>query len=208
MTGSSTSHVRWFLVFWLFVLSAVAFLDRVNISIAGSSIASEYHLSNVELGWVFSSFLCRIRSVPDPRREAGRPVWTTPGSCRWSGLVGCIHGANRRGSPRHRRRAALVCIHSVLVRRWRGGGLSCLQSIRIPLDTHSGTWHREWLDLRRSRRRRRPVSAFDYLHHAALWLEGIVLVLRRIGLVVGLVWFISARDTPAEHSGSRFPNWP
>ncbi len=57
MTASRTSHVRWFLVFWLFVLSAVAFLDRVNISIAGSSIASEYKLTNVELGWVFSAFL-------------------------------------------------------------------------------------------------------------------------------------------------------
>ncbi|MGA9814814.1 MAG: MFS transporter, partial [Terriglobales bacterium] len=57
MTASRTSHVRWFLVFWLFVLSAVAFLDRVNISIAGSSIAREYNLTNVELGWVFSAFL-------------------------------------------------------------------------------------------------------------------------------------------------------
>ena len=50
-------HVRWYLVFWLFVLSAVSFLDRVNISVAGSSIASEYHLSHIQLGWVFSSFL-------------------------------------------------------------------------------------------------------------------------------------------------------
>jgi hypothetical protein len=25
------SRVRWFLVFWLFILSAVAYLDRVNI---------------------------------------------------------------------------------------------------------------------------------------------------------------------------------
>jgi len=57
MTSPSTSRVRWFLIFWLFVLSAVAFLDRVNISIAGSSIASDYHLTNVELGWVFSAFL-------------------------------------------------------------------------------------------------------------------------------------------------------
>jgi len=27
----ASSHVRWFLIFWLFVLSAVAYLDRVNI---------------------------------------------------------------------------------------------------------------------------------------------------------------------------------
>jgi len=49
------------------VLSAVAFLDRVNISIAGSSLAMAYHLSNVQLGWVFSAFL------------AGYPLFQTPG---------------------------------------------------------------------------------------------------------------------------------
>src|SRR5271168_3612434 len=57
MIAERSSNVRWFLVCGLFVLSAVAFLDRVNISIAGSSIASEFGLSDVHLGWVFSSFL-------------------------------------------------------------------------------------------------------------------------------------------------------
>src|SRR5712691_5873980 len=38
MNSTRTSHVRWFLVFWLFILSAVSYLDRVNISIAGGSI--------------------------------------------------------------------------------------------------------------------------------------------------------------------------
>ncbi len=51
------SRVRWYLVFGLFVLSAVAYLDRVNISIAGSSIAAEYHLNNLQLGSIFSAFL-------------------------------------------------------------------------------------------------------------------------------------------------------
>ena len=55
--ASSSSRVRWYLVGWLFVLSAVAFLDRVNISIAGKDLAAAYHLSNVHLGWVFSAFL-------------------------------------------------------------------------------------------------------------------------------------------------------
>jgi len=53
----ATSHMRWYLVGWLFVLSAVAFLDRVNISIAGTLLTHDYHLSNVHLGWVFSAFL-------------------------------------------------------------------------------------------------------------------------------------------------------
>ena len=66
-TGSPHSYVRWRLIFWLFVLSAVAFLDRVNISIAGGSLAKAYHLSNIQLGWVFSSFL------------AGYALFQTPG---------------------------------------------------------------------------------------------------------------------------------
>ncbi len=52
-----TSKIRWLLIFWIFVVSAIAYLDRVNISIAGQSIAKEFHLSNVQLGWVFSAFV-------------------------------------------------------------------------------------------------------------------------------------------------------
>jgi len=57
MTSHPTSHVRWFLVFLIFVLSAVAFLDRVNLSIAGAKISEEFAISNVRLGLVFSAFL-------------------------------------------------------------------------------------------------------------------------------------------------------
>jgi ACS family glucarate transporter-like MFS transporter len=49
--------VRNYLVLWLFLLSAVAFLDRTNISIAGPAIQRELGLDNVHLGWVFSAFL-------------------------------------------------------------------------------------------------------------------------------------------------------
>ena len=57
VNDTGTSHVRWFLVCWLFVLSAVSYLDRVNISVAGRSIAADYGLSNVQLGYVFSAML-------------------------------------------------------------------------------------------------------------------------------------------------------
>src|SRR5216683_695203 len=57
MPSAKTTRVRWFLVFWLFILSAVSYLDRVNISIAGGSIAEAYHLSDVQLGKVFSAML-------------------------------------------------------------------------------------------------------------------------------------------------------
>src|SRR5579863_10485929 len=57
MSTSSTSRVRWFLIGWLFVLSAVAFLDRVNLSIAGSSLSAEYHLSNIQFGLLSTALL-------------------------------------------------------------------------------------------------------------------------------------------------------
>jgi len=55
--SETTTRVRWMLVFWLFILSAVSYLDRVNISIAGGAIADAYHLSDVQLGKVFSAML-------------------------------------------------------------------------------------------------------------------------------------------------------
>jgi MFS transporter, ACS family, glucarate transporter len=57
MAIERATRVRWFLVFWLFVLSAVSYLDRVNISIAGGAIADSYHLTDVQLGKVFSAML-------------------------------------------------------------------------------------------------------------------------------------------------------
>ena len=49
--------MRAVLVVFLFLLSAIAFLDRTNISIAGPQISSEFSLGNVRLGWVISAFL-------------------------------------------------------------------------------------------------------------------------------------------------------
>ena len=57
MVRERQTKIRFFLAFWLFVLSAVAFLDRTNISIAGLQISQEYGLGNQRLGWIFSSFL-------------------------------------------------------------------------------------------------------------------------------------------------------
>jgi len=57
MTAVGGSRVRWFLIGWLFVLSAVSYLDRINVSIAGNSIASEFHMTNIQLGSLTSAFL-------------------------------------------------------------------------------------------------------------------------------------------------------
>jgi ACS family glucarate transporter-like MFS transporter len=49
--------IRAWLAICIFLLSAIAFLDRTNITIAGPQISSEFGLGNVGLGWVISAFL-------------------------------------------------------------------------------------------------------------------------------------------------------
>ena len=50
-------RLRWLLIFWIFLMSAIAYLDRVNISIAAQAVKKDFNLTNVELGWVFSAFV-------------------------------------------------------------------------------------------------------------------------------------------------------
>jgi ACS family glucarate transporter-like MFS transporter len=57
MATKRRSSVRVQLVFMLFVISAIAFLDRTNISVAGVQMRQEYEIDQVQLGWVFSAFL-------------------------------------------------------------------------------------------------------------------------------------------------------
>jgi ACS family glucarate transporter-like MFS transporter len=49
--------MRWLIILWIFVISAIAYLDRVNLSIAGRAIEMEFHLDDIRLGWVFSAFI-------------------------------------------------------------------------------------------------------------------------------------------------------
>jgi MFS transporter, ACS family, glucarate transporter len=48
---------RWVLVLWMFLIAAITYLDRVNISISGRFIEREFHLSHIQLGWVISAFV-------------------------------------------------------------------------------------------------------------------------------------------------------
>jgi MFS transporter, ACS family, glucarate transporter len=67
---TSPGRVRWTLVGWLCVLSTIAYLDRVNIAVAGQSIAREYHLSNVQLGWLSSALLLGYAAFQAPGGRA------------------------------------------------------------------------------------------------------------------------------------------
>lgn len=54
---SKYSCVRCVLVFWLFLLTSVAYLDRTNIAVAGGQISAEFGIDHLHLGWIFSAFL-------------------------------------------------------------------------------------------------------------------------------------------------------
>ncbi len=57
MLNPLRGRIRWALIGWMFAISAIAYLDRVNIAIAGRAIQQEFHFNNIQLGWVFSAFV-------------------------------------------------------------------------------------------------------------------------------------------------------
>ncbi|HTZ72694.1 MAG TPA: MFS transporter [Candidatus Aquilonibacter sp.] len=61
--------IRWVLVGWMFVIASIIFVDRVNISVAGKDIITQFHLTNVQLGSVSSAFLLgyALFQVPNGR---------------------------------------------------------------------------------------------------------------------------------------------
>jgi ACS family glucarate transporter-like MFS transporter len=50
-------HARWQVIGCTLVVAAVSYLDRNNISIAASSLQREFHLSDIQLGALFSAFI-------------------------------------------------------------------------------------------------------------------------------------------------------
>ena len=52
-----TTRRRYWVYLLLFLFSGIAYVDRVNMSVAGKPIAQEFGLSPVALGYLFSSFL-------------------------------------------------------------------------------------------------------------------------------------------------------
>lgn len=95
MNDSRRGSVRWIVVFWLFVLSAVAYLDRVNLSIAGRFLAQDFGLTNVQLGRVFSAFLYGYALFQAPAgRLADRfgPRWVLFIGVIWWGIFTALTG--------------------------------------------------------------------------------------------------------------------
>jgi len=195
----ASSNVRWFLIFWLFVLSAVAYLDRVNISIAGGLIAEEFHITNVQLGLVFSSFLFGYALLQTPagwladRFGARRMLFV---GVLWWGLFSALTaGISSRIA------SALTLL--IVIRFLLGAG----EAIIYPT---SNQFVSRWIP---SNERgiangiifagvgigagiTPPLISFLMAHYG--WRSSFVLC-ALIGLAAGAVWYFTARDTPQSH---------
>jgi ACS family glucarate transporter-like MFS transporter len=199
MTQVPISHTRWFLVLWLFVLSAVAFLDRVNISIAGSSIAADYGLTNSQLGYVFSSFLLGYALFQTAGGWLGdqlgpRRVLTV--GVVWWGIFTALTAA----VPSQAKAALFffVAIWFLL-----GAG----EAVIYPASNQFVSW---WIPTQERGIANGIIFAgvgvgagitppaisyvmYHYGWRSSFWMSAL------IGLAAGLVWFLIARDKPEEH---------
>jgi ACS family glucarate transporter-like MFS transporter len=201
MSEGPRSRVRWWLVAWLFVLSAVAFLDRVNISIAGSAVAAEYRLSDVQLGYVFSAFLLGyacFQTVGGWLADRLGPRRVLAAGVLWWGVFTALTAAVPAGIAN----AALVFI---AVRFLLGAG----EAVMYPA---SNQFVARWIPTQERGIANGvifagvgvgagftpPLVAYLMLHHSwrfSFW------VCALIGVAAGAVWFLAARDTPEQHPG-------
>jgi MFS transporter, ACS family, glucarate transporter len=199
VTSTSPTRVRWFLVFWLFVLSAVSYLDRVNISIAGGAILDAYHLNNLQLGYVFSSLLAGyalFQTVGGQLADRFGPRLVLAAGVVWWGIFTALTAlipANVSNplwwfiAVRFLLGAGEAVIYPAanqFVSRWipvreRGiangwifAGVGAGAGLTPPLITH---------------------IMLRYGWRSSFWVCAI------IGLVVGVIWYLAARDNPADH---------
>ena len=200
MAERAESRVRWFLVFGLFILSAVAYLDRVNISIAGSSIAAEYHLSHIQLGWIFSAFLVGYALFQTPGgwladRLGPRRVLTA--GVLWWGIFTALTAVVST-------KIAFAVLLFAAVRFLLGAG----EAIIYPA---SNQFVSRWIPSAERGIANGLIFAgvgvgagvtpilithvmVRYGWRWSFWISAI------IGLIAGTAWYFVARDTPEEHS--------
>jgi ACS family glucarate transporter-like MFS transporter len=190
---------RYILAFWLFVMSAVAFLDRTNISIAGLDISREYGLGNQRLGWIFSSFLigyaaCQLPAGWLSSRFGPRRVLTV-GVLLWGVMT-----ALTAMLPTTIEHAVLLLIG---VRFVLGAGESVIYPAAnqfvaqwVPLQERGIINGLIFAGVGAGSGLTPPMLTWLISHHgwrSAFWFSAIV------GFIVGIVWWLIARDTPEEH---------
>jgi MFS transporter, ACS family, glucarate transporter len=199
MLSAKTTHVRWFLVFWLFILSAVSFLDRVNISIASGSIVDAYHMTDVQLGKVFSALLAGyalFQTVGGHLADRLGPRRVLTAGVVWWGIFTALTALVPSGV-----RGALYLF--VMVRFLLGAG----EAVIYPA---ANQFIARWIPVRErgiangwifagvgaGAGLTPPLITYLMIHYgwrSSFWVCAV------IGFLAGAVWFVASRDSPSEH---------
>ncbi len=191
--------VRYLLVIWIMVISAVSYLDRTNIAIAGVEIAREFHINNTQLGWIFSAFLVGYSVFQIPggalaRRFGPRRVIAI--GAMWSGIFTFLTASVPAGLT-----GALMVL--ILIRFSLAAG----EATVFP---SSNQFVERWIPLPERGRANgiifggvglgsglTPVVVTAILLHfgwrASFWFSSLVV------LTAASIWFLASRDTPEEH---------
>ena len=191
--------MRYLLVLWLFVMSAVAFLDRTNISIAGVQISREYAVDNTHLGWVFSAFLIGYAIFQVPAGLLARRIG--PRFVLTFGMAWCsVFAALTALVPPTLRGAVMVL---ALVRFGLGVGEATMYPAAsqfverwFPVDERGKANGFVFAGVGIGAGLTPPLVTAIILNHgwrAAFWVSA------AIDVAVSLVWYLSARDYPAQH---------
>lgn len=192
-------RLRWLLVGWMFAISATAYLDRVNISIAGPILQREFGLSNTQLGYVFSSFVI------------GYALFQVPG-----GRLVDRYGPRRTLMVATIWWAVFTSI-TAMVPSDVGGALWILLSVRLALGLGEAVVYpssnrlvSKWIPTTERGLANGVIFAgvgigagvtpplvtyiiSHYGWHWSFWISA------AIGLVIGAAWFWIARDEPEQH---------
>ena len=198
MFAERHTRKRFLLAFWLFVLSAISFLDRTNISIAGLQISSEYGLGNQRLGWIFSAFLIGYAGFQVPAgwlasRFGPRLVITL--GVVWWGVATALTTLIPPGISQ----AVLLLIG---IRFALGAGEAVIYPAAnqfvarwVPVEERGFINGLIFAGVGAGSGLTPPLLAWFILHHgwrSAFWFSAV------IGVLAGGVWWWMARDTPEE----------
>lgn len=180
-------------------MGAIAYLDRVNISIAGQAIAREFHLSNQQLGWVFSAFIAGYAAFQTPGGwlcdRFGARVVLTLGVLWWGVFTSLITVL----SPS----LAAPVVALIVIRFLLGMGeavvypaSNCIVAAWVPDQERgianglifAGTGFGAGVTP--------PLVTYLLVHYgwrSSFWVSS------ALGLAAGLVWYSIARDRPSQH---------
>jgi MFS transporter, ACS family, glucarate transporter len=194
------TKIRWLLIGWIFVLSAVAYLDRVNMSVAAPRMIAEFHLTDVQFGLLSTALLIGYMLFQTPAgwladRLGSRRVLA--GGVVWWGIFTAVTAsvpASLAGAL-----ATLLFVRFVL-----GAG----EAVMFPT---SSQFVARWIPTHErglanglifagvgvGSALSPPLVTYIMLQHGwrySFWICAI------IGLAVGAVWYLASRDTPDQHS--------